>query len=285
MSFSSFNQFRQFGNDAEGIAHDEQIGELANRCGCVFVDGDDRPRRAHPDFVLYRTRDADRYVELRRYRFSGLPDLKIVRHPAGIGRRPRCARRLLQALAPRVSTEYRTAPVRRALARPQQRRALPRALTRRRPLPRRARRRRRTSCAGFRECDDLARRRRRRCRERARPDRRDAVLGRTQARSVVISAPPSFGETQTTMPSSTCTSTTSATMPALRRTIRRPATSRPESVFGMRTSEGPTSFGRRFKIIDRRIEQEGVNVAVLVNVDGVERIGFQLLRQLRGSRT
>ena len=93
---------------------------------------------------------------------------------------------------------------------------------------------------------------------------------------LVISAPPSFGETQTTAPSSTRTSTTSATMPALKRTIRRPATSRPESVFGIRISEGPTSSAAALEIIDDRVEQEGIDVAVVVDVDRVERVRLQL---------
>src|SRR5450755_4154628 len=66
---------RKLRNDGERVAHNEQVGELADRDAAVFVDGDDGFRSPHADFVLNRTRDADREVKLRADGFPGLPDL------------------------------------------------------------------------------------------------------------------------------------------------------------------------------------------------------------------
>ena len=197
LSFSSFNQFRQFGNDAEGIAHDQQVGELANRRGGVFVDRDDRSGRAHADFVLNRTGDADRDVELRRDRLSGLSDLKIVRHPAGVGRRARradrSAKRSGQGLQQGVERFRSAEPT---PARDDDRRFLERQLAG--ALFHVALDHGGVAlAAGFGSCDDLRAGAPGRRRERIRPNGDDAVVGAVRNAQLVISAPPSFGETQT----------------------------------------------------------------------------------------
>src|SRR5580692_8245995 len=91
ISFSGFDKFRQLGNDPEGVAHNQQVRELANRRRRVLIDRDDRPGGTHADFVLNRAGDAYGDVEGRRYGLSGLSNLKIIGHPAGVGRGPRSA--------------------------------------------------------------------------------------------------------------------------------------------------------------------------------------------------
>ena len=99
----------------------------------------------------------------------------------------------------------------------------------------------------------------------------------------VSSAPPSFGERQTTASPSGLTSTTSATMPARSRTIKRPGdVSSRERVWNenqRRTGE----LRRGCKIIHDRIEQKAFDIGIFVEQDRLERIVLQLLGQRCGT--
>src|SRR5450631_301521 len=64
--------------------HQAIVGDLENRSFGVLVDGDDDLRALHAGEVLNGAGQGDREVELGRHDFSGLADLQIVRHHAGV---------------------------------------------------------------------------------------------------------------------------------------------------------------------------------------------------------
>src|SRR5437764_248511 len=72
-------------DDVEQVAHDPEVGQLEDGRLRVFVDHHDGLGGLHAGPVLYRTRDAHRQVELRRDGLARLPDLELVRVPAGVG--------------------------------------------------------------------------------------------------------------------------------------------------------------------------------------------------------
>src|SRR4051812_23237756 len=76
----------QLRHDVEKVTDDTEVDELEDRRLGILVDRNDRLRRLHAGAVLDRTGDARRDVELRRHRLAGLPDLVLVRVPAGVGR-------------------------------------------------------------------------------------------------------------------------------------------------------------------------------------------------------
>src|SRR3954447_8114759 len=77
----------ELGDDLVPVAHDAQVGELEDRRVLILADRDDVLRRLHADLVLDRARDAQRQVELRCDRLTGLADLRRVRVPAGVHHR------------------------------------------------------------------------------------------------------------------------------------------------------------------------------------------------------
>src|SRR5215213_3232147 len=83
----------QLRHDLEQVADHAEVRQLEDRRLRVLVDRDDRLRRLHPGPVLDRAGDAHRDVQLRGDRHAGLADLRLVRVPAGVGRRPGRAHR------------------------------------------------------------------------------------------------------------------------------------------------------------------------------------------------
>src|SRR5216683_900285 len=62
--------FRQGRNHFKQIAHHAIVGDLKDGRVLVLVDGDHCLRALHPHEMLNRPRDADRKIELRRYRLA-----------------------------------------------------------------------------------------------------------------------------------------------------------------------------------------------------------------------
>ena len=72
------------GRDLEQVAHDDEVGEVDDRCIRIAVDGHDGARGLHADLVLDGAADADRDVEGGLDDLARLPDLLGIRQPAGI---------------------------------------------------------------------------------------------------------------------------------------------------------------------------------------------------------
>src|ERR1017187_3090194 len=83
-----FYFFDQGWNYIEQIADHGDIGDLKDWRLCIFVDCNDGARAFHPHYVLNRTTDSQREIQLGRYRLSGRSNLAIHRQPAGIANRP-----------------------------------------------------------------------------------------------------------------------------------------------------------------------------------------------------
>jgi hypothetical protein len=74
----------ELGDDGEQVADDAVVGDLEDGRFRVFVDRDDGPGGLHASPVLYRAGDPERDVQLRADGLAGLPDLELVRVPAGV---------------------------------------------------------------------------------------------------------------------------------------------------------------------------------------------------------
>src|SRR3954447_16850403 len=79
----------ELGDDLVQISDHTEVGELEDRRVLVLVDRDDVLRGLHTDLVLDRARDAEREVELRCDRLTGLADLRGVGVPARVDDRAR----------------------------------------------------------------------------------------------------------------------------------------------------------------------------------------------------
>src|SRR5262252_848953 len=82
-----------FRDDLEQVPDQADIRHLENRRLAVLVDGDDGARVLDAGEVLDGARDADRYIQLRRNDFAGLPDLHLVGRIAGVDGRTGSANR------------------------------------------------------------------------------------------------------------------------------------------------------------------------------------------------
>src|SRR6266702_6314280 len=69
--------FRQGGNHFKQVPPHAIVGDLEDGCVLVLVDGDHRLRALHSHEMLNRPRDADRKIELRRYRLARAPYLSL----------------------------------------------------------------------------------------------------------------------------------------------------------------------------------------------------------------
>src|SRR5258706_8066290 len=86
-SRSGFRLLHRFGErrqEFEDVADDPIVGDLEDVGVGILVHRDDHLARGHPSEMLDRTRDAERDVEVRCHRLAGLPDLLLIRAPAGV---------------------------------------------------------------------------------------------------------------------------------------------------------------------------------------------------------
>src|SRR5262249_12879636 len=81
----------QLGSDVEQVADHTEVRDLEDRRLRVLVDRDDRLRGLHTGPVLDRAGDAQRDVQLRRHRLTGLADLVLRRVVTRVDRGPRGA--------------------------------------------------------------------------------------------------------------------------------------------------------------------------------------------------
>src|ERR1035438_5779478 len=88
-AFRFFHFFDQGWNYIEQIADHGDIGNFKDWRVCVFVDCNDGARALHPHYVLNRTANSQREIQLRCNRLSRRSNLAIHRQPAGIANRPR----------------------------------------------------------------------------------------------------------------------------------------------------------------------------------------------------
>src|SRR5208337_1888836 len=67
--------FREGGHDFENVGHNAVIGDFKDRRVLILVHRNDGARALHPHHVLNGAADAERQVQLRRYRLPGTADL------------------------------------------------------------------------------------------------------------------------------------------------------------------------------------------------------------------
>src|SRR5438094_8985230 len=85
------DRFGECRHELEYVGNDPVVGDLEDVGVGILVDRDDHLARGHPGEMLDRAGNTERNVEIRRDRFSGLPDLLLVGPPPGVGAGARCA--------------------------------------------------------------------------------------------------------------------------------------------------------------------------------------------------
>src|SRR6202011_810638 len=83
-ALTGLDRLGELRRDLEQVADHAVVGDLEDRRLFVLVDRDDRLRRLHAGAVLDRPGDAERDVELRRDRLTGLADLELARVVTGV---------------------------------------------------------------------------------------------------------------------------------------------------------------------------------------------------------
>src|SRR5246127_6027170 len=78
-ALAGLDRIGELGSDLEQVAHHAVVGDFEDGRLFILVDRDDGLRGLHARAVLDRAGDAQRDVELGRYRLAGPADLELAR--------------------------------------------------------------------------------------------------------------------------------------------------------------------------------------------------------------